>query len=223
MKTAILALCLGILLSAGCAPFGGTADVKGPDLSSRETMRKFNADGSLLAETVTEKTAQGPHGRGTGLQSWEMPTLGLDQFGVRSGAAGATWYNIAAIQAAAANIRPLYIIGGLAILAGVIVGWLAGWGLGLAIAAAGGALLASAVLFDRYPWVALVAVAAGLAAAVWLIRDLRNGKLNGKVVQTLVPVIEANPEIKSEIAKSEASDKQFRDQVKKVKRTAGLA
>jgi len=68
----------------------------------------------------------------------------------------------------------LCVIGGLALLAGIVVAiWAGRVMLGLAVAAGGGVLMAAGVLFEAYPWVVLIGALIAVGLGIWWIVDAR--------------------------------------------------
>jgi len=75
------------------------------------------------------------------------------------------------------KLQPLIFIGAGFIAAGFLLGWLAkSIRLGLLVGAAGVTLIGVAILFDRYPWVVLIAAFAGLAALAYIAWRLYQGR-----------------------------------------------
>lgn len=70
----------------------------------------------------------------------------------------------------------LCIFGGLMLAAGIVVAvWAQKVLLGLSIAGAGMALIITGILFEAYPWIAIVAIVVLLAAGIWWLVDTRAG------------------------------------------------
>ena len=99
----------------------------------------------------------------------------------------------------------LIIFGGLAILGGIVLAVVAKqFTLGLAVAGAGLVLVTTGILFESYPWIALVAFGLVLAVGVWWVWNNRSlttaktdltatvGKL-GTALKTVVKGVEAAP------------------------------
>ena len=83
----------------------------------------------------------------------------------------------------------LSLIGGLAVLAGIVLAvWAKRLTLGLAVAAGGAVLITAGVLFETYPWIVLVAAITALALAVWWILDAR---FAGRARTTLAALVRA--------------------------------
>ena len=99
----------------------------------------------------------------------------------------------------------LCIIGGLMLAGGIVLAiWAKQVLLGLAVAGAGMALIVTGVLFEAYPWIALVALAVVVGVAVWWLvssKSLVKAKASltatlGKAENALVTVVrgvEASP------------------------------
>ena len=99
----------------------------------------------------------------------------------------------------------LIIFGGLAILGGIVLAiWAKQITLGLAVAGAGLVLVTTGILFESYPWIALVAFGLVLAVGVWWVWNNRSlttaktdltatvGKL-GTALKTVVKGVESAP------------------------------
>ena len=130
----------------------------------------------------------------------------------------------------------LMILGGLMLAAGIIVAiWAGRLMLGIAVAAAGLALIATGVLFEMYPWVVLIALAAVLGIGVWWFLDAK-GLLKAKTavaaqatalsavvrgVESAAP--EAQAAVKAEIAKAAGVEKAtVKATITQVKTEAGV-
>ncbi len=97
----------------------------------------------------------------------------------------------------------LYVLGGLCIVGGFVVGiWLSKWGLGTALVAGGIAIMAVAVMFETYPWLLLVGLGVLLIVGIVWYLDQRSG---GKLFASLVNMVNREQIGKDETAVSVAS------------------
>jgi len=115
----------------------------------------------------------------------------------------------------------LIIIGGLMLAAGIIVAvWAGRWVLGLAVAGAGLVLAMTGVLFEMYPWVVLVALAAVLGVGLWWLIDSKGLVKLKTALTAVVAAGEANPAIKTDVAvaaQSLGAETGIRETIRKVK------
>jgi len=117
----------------------------------------------------------------------------------------------------------LYVIGGLAVIAGIVVAvWLKRVVLGLAVAGGGIALMAVATLFETYPWIVPVGGAVLLAGFAWFLYDTWKGGRLSKTLKAVVTGVENAPEeaqavVKAEIKKTANGDKAVKAEVTKMK------
>jgi len=85
----------------------------------------------------------------------------------------------------------LYGLGAAAILAGLVVAiWLKQVGLGVALAAGGFLLIATATLFDRYPWVVWILVGGGVCLLAWFIFIGRKSAVVSDTLNAVVAGVE---------------------------------
>lgn len=215
-----LTTALVLLLLTGCV---WNEAVIGPRIEQRTSK---SIDGVVTTETISQAASY---------QGKRAKDVEVDDVWVESPAAGPTEARAGGLTftglplPAASEMKPLYIIGGLCIVAGVIVGWLAGWGLGLAIAGAGLSLIATATLFDRYPWVALLPVVGGGGVGVWVLVDLYHGKKAREALAPIVSAIEtsstaAQVEVKKKVAQFAGPKKaKVKETISKLKGALGHA
>jgi len=125
----------------------------------------------------------------------------------------------------------LCLIGGLALLAGVVLAvWAKRVTLGLAVAGGGGTLVAAGVLFEVYPWVLLIALAAVLGIGVWWLVDAKFAGKAKAALTTIVRGVEAAPAdaqsaVKNSIASAATATGQYgtvKDTITKAKAKAGV-
>jgi hypothetical protein len=125
----------------------------------------------------------------------------------------------------------LYVVGGIAILVGLVIAIaLKQYVWGGALAGGGLVLIGVAVLFESYPWVVFIGLAAVIGVAVWYVLRVRGNAQAGATLQTVIQAVEAAPAaaaatVKNAIA-AYASHKGLADTVKavitKAKKKLGL-
>jgi len=132
-------------------------------------------------------------------------------------------------RARSTGSNPLFVMGGLAVLAGTLVlVWLKQVWTGLGLAAGGAALIAAGVLVDRYPWVALAVPLVGLAAVVWFLLARRKGRDTWTALRAIVVGVEEAEKVeagtKREIAAAATAvgKKRVDAVVDAIKKEAGL-
>lgn len=202
----------GILaaMAAGCI-WPGQERVTGPRITRESTV--LGPDGQPTSRSITTVSGAGYQGKRLKEASFDDVWI---EHEARAGGFSLEGFPLPAIS----ELRPLYIIGGLCIVAGVVVGWVAGWGLGFAIAGAGAALLAAAVLMDRYPWVVLLPAFAGAGVGVYLLVELYHGRSAREALSPIVQAIEATPPLTAAAVKEKVA--QFAGPAQaKVKATVG--
>lgn len=166
-----------VLIVLGCLQ-----SVKGPSTSIRERREVEYADGHKEVETI-EKTAEAGTVRGKNLK--ELDPGGASASDDKLEARGFGFKGFLG-----SSFSPLYVIGGLIFAGGIAAGFLVGWSVGAALAAAGLALLATATLLDTYPWITLIAALAFLGAGAYVLFVMRRGKRAEVVNETVVPAVE---------------------------------
>jgi len=184
---ACLATCAFMFLNSGCD------NVKVTPASVKITVVKAtDPKTGIITETRTvESQSIGISGRAANVDVKKIaaPTASLAQIG-EANAGAATGLSFEGL--ADSPFLGLYILGGLLIVAGVIVIiWLKQWLLGIALAVAGFVLIVACVLFDKYPWVALVMFGVALiGGTIWLIWYFRNAAAAKAALTTVTKVIE---------------------------------
>ena len=123
----------------------------------------------------------------------------------------------------------LCVIGGLALLTGIVVAiWAGRVMLGLAVAAGGGVLIAAGVLFETYPWVVLIAALVALGLGIWWVVDSR---FAGRAKVALAAVVRGvekatgSADVKAAIgdaAKEAGKTNVVKDTISQAKRQAGI-
>ena len=123
----------------------------------------------------------------------------------------------------------LCVIGGLALLAGIVVAiWAGRVMLGLAVAAGGGVLIAAGVLFETYPWVVLVGALIAVSLGIWWVVDSR---FAGRAKVALAAVVRGvekatgSADVKIAIgdaAKEAGKTNVVKDTISQAKRQAGI-
>jgi len=208
--------------------FGGCNNAEvSPPMAEVMVERETTAPDGTVTKTTKRVHTTGPGFKGESAKDLQMGDVWVGHGDMEAGAGGISYqgFDITANL----GTRPLYIMGGVAILAGVIVGWLAGWGLGAAIAGAGVGLIATARLFDAYPWVALVPVGMGVIAGLIALYSLWRGKRARNLNQHIVESVEAmTPDTAAAVKQSikpqnKKQAQKVKSEVQRVKREAGLA
>ena len=138
----------------------------------------------------------------------------------------------AAAQAAGTSAGPgrlLYWIGGIVLAVGIgIIILLKNTGLGLQVVAGGGVILGAGVVLDRYPWVLVLALVAGLALGGLALWRAHQGQKAETTVSALVKGVQRAPNaaaVKASIADVAAvsgTTAVVEDTVKAEKRRAGI-
>jgi len=219
MKYTIAALI--VLFCTGCWMDRGSS-VGGPKAKHTETKKEFDDKGKVVTETTTTTEAQGPTSTGAATKTWTPPKMTVNSNGAEIGEGGGTFFDVASIQAAAMNMRFLYMIGGIAILAGAVLGFFVNWKLGSALAAGGAVLIGLTSMVSAYPWILIVPLVMLVAAGIWIVIDMRRGKRHSKALTTLVDAGDGNAEFKIAVEKHEGSDKTFRKTIRTVKQNNNI-
>lgn len=196
------------------------------------TEEKEPVGGSV--KTMGKATAKGP-GLTTSADSidwssFKTETPSVDLNNGNNGAHAQSGGMDYAAKGLKANSGPviLYVLGGLCIVAGVLlIALVKKVSLGLMIAAGGVAIIAVATLFQNYPWIVLVALGIGVAFAVYLIIAARKGKRIQDTLVAVVTGVENAPEPNAALVKasikteSEALDVKdvVKSEVGKIKKT----
>ncbi len=125
----------------------------------------------------------------------------------------------------------LCVIGALAVLAGIVLAvWAKRVVLGLAVAGGGGGLIAAGVLFEAYPWVLLIGLAAVLGLGVWWIVDAKFAAKAKIALSAIVRGVEAAPEeaqaaVKESIGSAATASGQYtavKETISQVKAKSGV-
>ena len=210
-----------VLFCTGCI-YGTKSEAGGPKAKRMEKRTEFDKDGVPMAEVIVETYAEGPTFTGEGTKSWTPPSMKVDSDGIEIGNSGGTFFDVASIKATATNMRFLYMIGGLAILGGAVLGFFVNWKLGAALAAGGGVLIGLTSMVSAYPWILAIPLIMLTAACIWVVIDMRRGERNTSALTTLVKVANDNEDIKNDIAMHPGSDKTFRKTIRTVKQNNGI-
>lgn len=178
-------LCLFIIVVLVCS-CGPEAKFTGPSASRTSVVERRGPGDLVTTETLTVE-AKGPDYAGEAAKDVATGAVEVQPETASVGKASLAGFE------ADDSLNPLYIAGGVVLVGGVVVGYFAGWGLGLVISAAGGALLVTARVLEVYPWVGLVAGALCLAAAVGVGYSLWRGSRARDVVRALAGEWDAMP------------------------------
>lgn len=179
MKCLALAA-MAVLLLPGC--FGTSAYLPAETLVKR-VRTEIKSDGTRVEET-TESQAKGAGAKGENIQSFSAGDVMAGWDGANAGASALKMFQ------QLSGMKTVYIIGAGLIAFGVLVGFLASWKLGIALAAAGGAVMAAGATVERYPWIGLLAALVCAGAALALAIALRRGGQNGTALKTIVGAVE---------------------------------
>jgi len=163
--------------------------------------------------------------RGSGeriTQSLDMETPQVNLGGGLSAKAGRALYSAKIWVASGTNV--LMLIGALLIAGGIVVALKFNRGLGVAMAAAGGALVAVGVVVDRYPWVLVLGLVAVAGVGVWFIWDQRRKRRQEVTLAGVVTGVDAAPPeaaraVKDSIAQRDHTGGVLKSEVQRVKRT----
>lgn len=222
MRTLVGMAILVALFSAGCVLMGGQAFVT-PATVSHETTTIETTPAGKLVKTVSEKTSStGPSYRGPNAKGMDFsaPLLKFRDWAAQAGGLNFTGFDLSA----AGNMKIVYIIGALGILAGFAAAWLVNKWLGIFLALGGVSVLAAGRLFDTYPWVGLLPLGVALAGGVVMLVELRRGTAATQSLQTVVKAVEdvsqsAQSEIKARVEKHAGKNlKQVKDTISNIKR-----
>lgn len=203
-----------VMVPAGCVLMGGQAFVT-PASVSHETVTTLIGGDGKPTQTVSEKTSStGPSYRGPNAKGMDFsaPLLKFRDWAAQAGGLSFTGFDLSAV-----NMRIVYVIGALGILAGALVSWLINQWLGLSLAAGGVSVIAVGRFVDVYPWVAVLPFAAALIGGVVVLVELRRGGAASQSLQTVVKAVENSSEsAQTEVkAKVERQAGKHIDQVKK--------
>ena len=177
LAIAVAALVAAAVLFAGCATWL-PGRLEGPS-ATHETFQ-MAADGQLRHSTTRIESGSA---RGDGVEKLEMGALRVSSEGGDTG--GMRFKGLRLPQ-----FKPLYVVGALAVIGGGVVGYLAGWGLGLTIIGCGFALVAGTALMEQYPWVLLIPVAGAVVVAAWLLYKLSRGESALAALRAIVPALD---------------------------------
>jgi len=117
----------------------------------------------------------------------------------------------------------LVIFGGLMLAAGIVLAlWAKQIALGIAIAGAGLMLIVTGILFESYPWIAILAMMCVLGVGGWWLWNNRKLSDASTALAAVAGAAEVNPSIKpmiAEAAKSANVETLVRNAVRRVKNT----
>jgi len=210
----LLGIC-GLALAAGC----NIERAIGPSAARSVTEKTILPDGTVV-EKVTVDSAQGGQFTGKAAEKFETGPVSVN--GNRAG--GSSWQSLSP-----GGMKVLYIIGGLAVVLGALLGYVISWKLGAVISGAGASLACGAWAAERYPWAVLIVGLAVLGAGAYVAYQLWLGERTRKAATTIVRAVEeyentaATEELKETIEKLAGQDKRMvKDTVTRIKRGAGL-
>jgi len=203
MKTLIpFLLCLAI---ASCA----NSRVDGPTSTWERTTTTAFPDGKIETVRLLVQSG-GVRITGQAVGEVSIPESSASETGAATGQG-----ELKSKKEAGVKLQPLIFIGAAFIAAGFALGWLAkNVRLGLLVGTAGVTLIGTAILFDRYPWVVLIAAAAGLGALgyiAWRLYQGRETEADAKVmagaVEDLKKLKMADSTLAAIEARSEAANR----------------
>jgi len=160
----------------------------------------------------------------------ELPDFRSDGMDVRGGGGSFSGGGMESIQDVVRRGPVLLcVIGGLALLAGIVVAiWAGRVMLGLAVAAGGAVLIAAGVLFETYPWVVLIGALIAIALGIWWVVDARfAGRAKAALTAVVRGVEQAtgSADVKAaigEAAKQAGKTAVVKDTISQAKRQAGI-
>jgi len=180
----VLACCfLAGVFAAGCI-WPGQERVTGPVVQKESTV--LGPDGKPAVCTVTR--VEGPGYQGRRAKEMDFRDVWVESIptGEKARAGGLSFEGFP--LPVPSEMRPLYLLGGGCIVAGVLLGWLSGWGVGLAFVGAGMTIIAYARFCDQYPLAGVIPLVAMLGAGAYLLLELYHGR---SAREALAPVVQA--------------------------------
>lgn len=174
-KAVLLLAAVAVLVIAGMFILGGCSPSELTPAKSmiRESVTVKSPDGTVTTRTrEIESTGVGVKGDSGKItaDAIKAPVVQAGPKGLFAGGGGIDDLSISGVVKS--PMAALYVIAGLSVLAGVILCVLKLWNYGLAAVAGGVVLMATCVLFDRYPWVVLIGLAAVVGGAGWIVYKL---------------------------------------------------
>lgn len=172
--------------------------LKGPSAQHESWIMGANGTVSQSKTVIDSGSASGDS-----VEKLELGELSVDAAGGTTG--GMRFKGLKLPQ-----FKPLYLIGGLAVVAGAVLGYFVGWGFGLVVAGSGAALVVGTALMEQYPWVLFIPAIGAVATAAWFVWKLSTAKGEHNALSVIVSALdELEPErgpVKTAInAKAEAN------------------
>ncbi len=178
---------------------------------------EVKATSSLSTEEAIERHMEVADSVGPSLEGKEgvdefestAPAISLSPSAVLIGAAGVKLKALS-VSLSSKGFTVLYVMGGLLVVGGAFcLFMLKQIGAGVGLAAAGVALIGTARLFERYPWVLLIAAGVGLLLLVWFAVSKWKGSRRDKALLATVRGIQLAPDnkaVKSMVASEAGKD-----------------
>ncbi len=203
---------LAVLMIALVVCLGCTETQK---MTAPQSRYRVESDGR---RTLWEVSAVGPSVTGDAIKSIRTGAVSASPDGANT--AGMKFKGLGRLS----SMVPLYIFGGLAVLAGLGLGRWIGWGAGFTIAGAGIALIAAVRLMDAYPWVLLIPVALAMAFVVYVLYALARGKSLKQALSAVASAVEECGDVtKHEVEARVAKKSSAGAELTKAKKAAGYS
>lgn len=186
---ASIALLVLALYLSGCKAAATITPGSGKHLEEKE---EILPDGTKKTTKISTEII-GPGYSGVSVEELNMGGVNLP---TRDGTATTNNISYSGMDITA-SFQVLYVIGAMALIGGVVIGWVAGWGLGLSISAAGAALITGGRLLDVYPGIAVAAIVGLLAAGGYLAYILYRGDRARKLNQATAVELDVMPDEQS--------------------------
>ena len=150
-----------VLFLASCATTGRITPPEAEFWS--QTVR----DGQVVEKTFVRSKGAGVQGEN--ISDYSDGQVSAGPYGGETGAVTFTMFK------PLESMAPLYVIGGLAVVGGVALGYLVSWSLGLMVSAGGIGLIVGVRMVDQYPWLMVIPALAVLGAVGYGIYRLWRG------------------------------------------------
>ena len=154
---ALALVALAMAMASGCT----MPQVRGSE--HRASMERFDTEGRVLERR--EVVVSGAVVSGEAVKDLQLPETRTELDGLRTSSGALLLSGLRA----AGGVRILYVLGGVGILAGAVLGYVIAVRLGLMVGLAGVACIALATVAEMYPWLLLAPVALLVIAGGWLL------------------------------------------------------
>lgn len=131
------------------------------------------------------------------------------------------------------SMQPMYVVAGLAIVAGAVLWWLVNWKLGAMVAGAGASVLFVVRLIESQPWVLFFPLALVLAAVGYGLWVLWRGERSRRALGLVAKEVERLPKASAEELKEAIGEaagpvgsgprRRVKDTITRAKKDVGLA